>query len=443
MPNFDPMTGEPIIEETNITENKKKLNPLIMGIVGIAAVLVVVLVILIANLSGKPSTKVAKAIENTFKDGGKLYEVLKNDVLKSDEVKIEADFSYLQFDYWEGDYTKLVSGDVTVTTDRKALQAYGKVDLSSVNLDFLAELNDEELKAKCETYYDDVFVYNYKDKKTGDLETFLGLKFKDIDQALQNLYDALHGVSQKTSDNEVIEKLLDIYEGLDFKRGERKEFQVDGKNHKCVCYELHLDSKDISKFCKLYLDTLMEPLSEAANVGDIDEVIREIEEEDIDVDAYFYLYGGKLAAVTVKEDNEKTTICFEGGDYRWQNMKIKTRGSTVTFRGSDDGKKETFKLSSDGSELVKVVYNYKKGTLSVNTTDYWGNENEYELTLESNNKGVYLGCENLKINGSDSISLDLSIEKGKSFKKFSGEEFDLGNATSDEIMVKLLLGGFY
>lgn len=162
--------------------------------------------------------------------------------------------------------------------------------------------------------------------------------------------------------------------------------------------------------------------------------IREELEDMDDIEMTFYLYKNKLAGIVLRvpDQDAEAELCFEGGDYRMQNMTLKVDGQRYRLSGSDEDKKEKFTLEtrngSDREQVAKLEYNYDNGKFSVNLDGV-----TISGKLISSKSEV-----NLKISDVESyyysVSPDLSItvKKGAKMEKYDGKQFDLGKADEDD-----------
>ena len=144
-----------------------------------------------------------------------------------------------------------------------------------------------------------------------------------------------------------------------------------------------------------------------------------------DIVVTFYIYKNQLAAIVVEDEDfeDDLQLCFEGGDYRLQNITFKS-----SMKGSDDGTKEKFKLrekyGTDAYDIGSFEYNYESGKYKIEV------DGEV-LSGKLYKEGRTL---NLSIDGQYDIpDMDFAVTRGAKLQKFSADEFDIGNADADDL----------
>ena len=154
-----------------------------------------------------------------------------------------------------------------------------------------------------------------------------------------------------------------------------------------------------------------------------------------DIELSFYLYKKQLACVKMEVEDEDGAgyVYFYGGDYPTQNMEVvfeydDDEYSFCKLEGSIKNQVETIKLEAEDEEICEINYNQKTGELVISGGDY------LELSGVVTRKGNTLTfeMEDLEIDGLDA-SGSITISGDVDIKLPKGEEFDLGNASEDDL----------
>lgn len=453
---FDPMTGKPLHPQHKAPKNKSRK--------GLAILLSVVLILAVAGggvfavlKSGiflSSSQKVWAAVANTVLDQGYFLETLQKVKLPGSKytMNVEADI--------EG-----VDVKAEFASSKKQKQLSGTIsEAGGMDLDMLLNLDDEELKLQVPALTDKVLVYNYKEAVKGYLleageegEQALDL----INQGLEMLYAG--GEQDENVYEEVLQKLGKelIKEGknLEFEKVPAETFEVDGKDVECKGYQTILEYENISRVVDA-VEELMAENYEALFGGMLEESIDISYEEVMDVlyeirEEYrempdcivtFYLKSGKLACVRMECEEETAELLFQGGDHRMQNMKLIANGETLFRAEGGDKKSElTIEWWMDGYERITLLYENETYMIS-------SSEGHLRLTgtLKADKKGWELTLGNSVIEGDlyDTYMM-ISMKEGASFKKISGETFDIGSASEEafeeleEEITNAMWGQFY
>lgn len=269
------------------------------------------------------------------------------------------------------------------------------------------------------------------------------------DEDLEIINTMLETIAEKTDTKDIYPELFKIFKdelkSIKFVNAEKEEYTVNDKDVNCKGYTAVITSSNmihiVDKIEKLINDKYADFLElDEFDLNDFEKTFDDMRDdlEDIDdIELTFYIYKNKLAAIVIENPdvNAKIELCFEGGDYRMQNMLLKMDTYRLWITGSDNGTKEnfTFETRINGGnkrEIGSLEYNYENGRFSVNLS---GMTAEGKLTSSKSEL-------NLKISDfkesyySVSPDLDITIKKGAKTEKYSGKEFDLGNADKDEYM---------
>lgn len=425
---FDPMTGMPLQQPPK----KKKKTGLIVGIVAAVVVVAGAGTVFAGIQSGfflSKSNKVLRATANTFSESSHFTEALSGlSVMSSKaytvDIKGEAEgysgYS-IQATYAEKDNEKQISGSVEGP------------ELSDV--EFLAGIDKDEIKLSAPLLGDNIYTYNYNEKKSGYLVDSMGAdNVETLDKLCKQMFS---DEEQKKNALEFSKKYSEMYKKLEFESTDKESFEVDGKDRKCAGYKTTITSDYMIECVDIfedYMDAQMGDLLDQAVTGsDYDDYkesfdqLRDAFKEMPDIDITFYIYKNKLAcikAVEPSKEDQDIQMLFKGGDRRTQNMELISCGESVMkISGSQDGNEEVFGVSIEGEKVGELTYDFKSGEYTLDIED----EGSVSGTLEGRRDGLKLTMEGAGVN----ISLD--VKKGAELQKFSGEKFDIGNASEEEL----------
>ena len=443
MGGFDPMTGEPIGQEAaqvNVSTNKAMIGknnklPIIIGaIAGVAVVIVFVFVILFSGVFAGKAGKVTTAINNTFKKKPHFVETLEPlNVIGKDKytIAISGEIDDIQ-----------MNGEVRISNKEKQVSAtldyedYPKVEA-------LASLDANTLKVEIPAISKNVFVYNYKKNNTGYLTEMLS---DDEINAINAVLESTAGGNEIPEEiyNDLQEVISKEFKALKFTNAEKEEYTVDDKDVTCKGYMVAITADNVINVIdgiEEVVNNNLESLIDSEMI-DVEELATEFEDirgeaeymEDIEVT--FYIYKNMLAAVKVYSEDmdDEVELCFEGGDYRAQNMTLKMDSYRIQLKGEDSGSKEEFTLKarygSESEEIGSLEYNYENGKFSF---DIDGENVSGRLTKEGSSVILKINEINTYY---ESLSPDIEIAftEGAKMQKFSGKEFDFGNADEDDFM---------
>lgn len=422
---FDPMTGMPLQQPPK----KKKKTGLIVGIVAGVVVVAGAGTVFAGVQSGfflSKSNKVLRATANTFSESSHVMEALSGlSVMSSKaytiDIKGEAEGYSVQATYAEKDNEKQISGSVEGP------------ELSDV--EFLAGIDKDEIKLSAPLLGDKIYTYNYNEKKNGYLVDSMGAdNVETLDKLCKQMFS---DEEQKKNALEFSKKYSEMYKKLEFESADKESFEVDGKDRKCAGYKTTITSDYMIECVDIfedYMDAQMGDLLDQAVTGsDYDDYkesfdqLRDAFKEMPDIDITFYIYKNKLAcikAVEPSKEDQDIQMLFKGGDRRTQNMELISCGESVMkISGSQDGNEEVFGVSIEGEKVGELTYDFKSGEYTLDIED----EGSVSGTLEGRRDGLKLTMEGAGVN----ISLD--VKKGAELQKFSGEKFDIGNASEEEL----------
>ena len=274
------------------------------------------------------------------------------------------------------------------------LQAGGTISLfGRENLDFLANLDDEQLCASIPMLTDNLLVYNYKEEKDGYIVDLLGADgVTSIDAALRELTSK---EEQNRAAQEILSVIYDEYKMLDIKKAEKEEFIVDGSVRKCNGYEFTVTEDELLQVMdgvKEVYDAYYGGAADALKLklGDDFSQLRDRACSMGDINVKVYVYQNKLAAVVAEAENSDTAfhMLFKGGEYRMQNLELLAEDL--------EGEHSILELTGKAA----------------------GEEGGYEFLID---------------NGEHDINLVISISGEVQFEKMSGDRIDVGNMSEADL----------
>ena len=439
---FDPMTGEPIGQTTQqaggfdpmtgapVTQKPKSKVPVIVG--AVAGVIVLVFLLVFGGIKsglflGK-SGKVLLAANNTLKKMPHFVETLEPMLgLVEDEFTVE--FSA------KADGVKIGGSFINAS---KQKQVTAKLEYGGESIEGLAGVDSDSLKFQVPDLSKKLFVYNYKKENTGYIVDLIGDEYIDtLNSSLEQLVSGSQDTdkAQKDVTNVVMKEL----KSLKFQSAAKEEFTVNDKDVMCKGYTTTITGANIWNIIDGSYQAMLDnyqSVGEAVDVfsyGDIESELSYLEnklDNMEDVVVTFYIYKNQLAAIVVEDDDfeDDLQLCFEGGDYRLQNITFKSGSYRISMKGSDDGTKEKFKLrekyGTDAYDIGSFEYNYESGKYKIEV------DGEV-LSGKLYKEGRTL---NLSIDGQYDIpDMDFAVTRGAKLQKFSGDEFDIGNADADDL----------
>ena len=353
-----------------------------IGAVAVAAIILIIGICSGAFLSR--SNRILLAARNTIKD---LPTVVENrnaaDIIASGKYTIGVKGAVRGKDF-----------DGTFKYKDTQLQAGGTISLfGRENLDFLANLDDEQLCASIPMLTDNLLVYNYKEEKDGYIVDLLGADgVASIDAALRELTSK---EEQNRAAQEILSVIYDEYKTLDIKKAEKEEFIVDGSVRKCNGYEFTVTEDELLQVMDGVKEVSAAYYGGAADalklkLGDDFSQLRDRACSMGDINVKVYVYQNKLAAVVAKAENSDTAfhLLFKGGEYRMQNLELLAEDL--------EGEHSILELTGKAA----------------------GEEGGYEFLID---------------NGEHDINLVISISGEVQFEKMSGDRIDVGNMSEADL----------
>ena len=353
-----------------------------IGAVAVAAIILIIGICSGAFLSR--SNRILLAARNTIKD---LPTVVENrnvaDIIASGKYTIGVKGAVRGKDF-----------DGTFKYKDTQLQAGGTISLfGRENLDFLANLDDEQLCASIPMLTDNLLVYNYKEEKDGYIVDLLGADgVASIDAALRELTSK---EEQNRAAQEILSVIYDEYKTLDIKKAEKEEFIVDGSVRKCNGYEFTVTEDELLQVMDGVEEVYDAYYGGAADalklkLGDDFSQLRDRACSMGDINVKVYVYQNKLAAVVAEAENSDTAfhLLFKGGEYRMQNLELLAEDL--------EGEHSILELTGKAA----------------------GEEGGYEFLID---------------NGEHDINLVISISGEVQFEKMSGDRIDVGNMSEADL----------
>lgn len=353
-----------------------------IGAVAVAAIISIIGICSGAFLSR--SNRILLAARNTIKD---LPTVVENrnaaDIIASGKYTIGVKGAVRGKDF-----------DGTFKYKDTQLQAGGTISLfGRENLDFLANLDDEQICASIPMLTDNLLVYNYKEEKDGYIVDLLGADgVASIDAALRELTSK---EEQNRAAQEILSVIYDEYKTLDIKKAEKEEFIVDGSVRKCNGYEFTVTEDELLQVMdevKEVYDAYYGGAADALKLklGDDFSQLRDRACSMGDINVKVYVYQNKLAAVVAEAENSDTAfhMLFKGGEYRMQNLELLAEDL--------EGEHSILELTGKAA----------------------GEEGGYEFLID---------------NSEHDINLVISISGEVQFEKMSGDRIDVGNMSEADL----------
>ena len=439
---FDPMTGMPIGQGAGYNpmpeQNPKGKNNKLPLLIGVAAAVIVFAVLVFAVISsglflGK-SGKVMNAINNTFKDKPHFVEALEPlDILNGNKYTVSVSGEM------DGDK---VSGELRVNDKEKQVSITLDYD-GYPKLEVLAGIDSKSVKAQIPAVSKNVFVYNYTQNNKG----YLVDEFDDIDE-LNSLLESLSKSSNKNLSEEIKKVIVNEFKSLKFTNAEKDEYTINEKDVTCKGYVATVTSDNLVNIVDgieavmndYYASMYDNDMLDTDDIAEEFEDLREEFEYFDDIEISFYIYKNKLAAIKLdgEDMDQKVELCFEGGDYRMQNMTLKSGSYKLLIKGEDNGSKEEFTLKerngSDSEQIGSLEYNYDSGKFDITV----GSKNVSGKLIKSGS-GLTVKMEEIDIDYYYFYSytlknLELTISESVKMEKYQGKEFDLGNADEDKFI---------
>lgn len=442
---YDPETGEPIFESEGSNKFLDKLLKNWKIITAVLAGIIAVVVIVGIIVGGSPKAKIGKALVKTFQKNSELVTTY-IDLAKivSGDFTMDVDFNY-------DDGYDVYKGEVSVASASKRKQISCDLDLEDIpTINGIIDVDSSKLSVSLDSFFDGVFVYNYKKDVDGVLEDYLSED--DIEQ-INALLESISGASIKDAGSkEAVDKFKKVGNELEFKKIKNRKFKVDGKKVSCKGYAMIITEDFCDELLDVFEETLREQLSATEDIdsmvgGDIEYYVSNYMDEmkyvlsmAQDAEINFYINKGMLAAITAEADDEEFVLAFEGGDYRTQNIVMYDEDDDEFFalKGKKKGTKETIAIEIDGDEEFSLSYDSKNGKFEIEVD---GETVEGKLLSKGNKWEFSMEFDD----GYDALEISVTFEKGADFKKLSGDEINLNELDEDDLedLAQEIYGALY
>ena len=426
--NFDPMTGQPIQQNQGGQGNMgmKKSGKWIVAAGVAAGVVVVGAVVCVGMTSGaflSDGNKVLLATANTFGEESHLTGDLSNivDIIGTGKytLGVTADVEGVEID-----------GEFIDASSKKQLK--GTVDTGYLEVEVDAVLDSKQFAVKMPTVDDQVYVYKYTEENDGYLIDSLD---EDVVDSFNELLTTVNSSKEQDQLTEALkDAVLEEYKELKFKKVDKEEYEIDGKDRKCKGYETTITSDNMLDILDEVEEILEDEYDEALESVDIDlndmfSDLRYSFRNMPDIDVTFYIYKNKLACINVEVDGDDAELLFLGGETRTQNMKLKVEGDTILeVKGSTEDGVERTRLYVQDEEVCDVKYDYKEGKFTVDAPDLYVN-----ASIDASKNNVAITLKDLEVDDRIiGIEGTISVKKGAKVTALKGEEFDLGNASESD-----------
>lgn len=410
----------------------KKKKGRIFAVLAVLLVLVagVVIWIMKSGIFPSNSAKVAEAIINTFGDTDYLADALKfGNILLADESTVTV--SGESQDY---------GMELRFLSEKTRKQMQGSVDVPDfMEVDFQAELTEEQLRVQIPSVTDYIFTYNYHEPKTGYLRDYYGDSLDDIDELLEALYSPKR---QAELDTDLAKTIAEERSKLEFEKTDAEEFEVDREKRKCTGISTTVTRESLQNIFDELEDTMLDSVESAYGYNsytieyyfdDFEKSISEME----DVELTFFIYKKKLACVRAKTGEEEAEIRFLGGDTRMQNMRFLIDGEEMLrIEGENVGSTEVKKVFAEGEETISLEYNRETGKLDISAD---GGRTVISGNVFLDKDSFTASLDRIMVDGQFvDATFGMTIKKGASFKDLEGREFDLGQASTEDIQALLI-----
>lgn len=410
-------------------ENSKSVNSKVLTSVAVIAVAIIIIIIAFLALvkSGAllaTNGKILKAIENTLEPGHLMSDLDASSILDTNKYTISFDA------YIEG---IAINGKYQNSDKEKALS--GGINYIGSDMSFDSRLDKKELKVDI-PMLESLFVYNYKDDNSAYIEEFLhDMELEKIDSILEGIYDSeyleITDKMKKTVEKEFL--------NLDFKKIDKEEFHVNGKERSCPGYATTITGKEFSNI----IDSWNDISEDYFDLKLIDDTY--IMDDMDEVNLTFYIYKNQLAAVIFETpEGDEVIIKFRGGDYPMQNLVLESKYygeifTSIEIEGRKVGSIETIEISEDSERALKIEYNTKSGEFEIEKNDY-GYKTITEGNISSSKKEIIIKIDRISYDDEVSnLNATISFKKGTDIKDIKSRSEELYINEMDERDIESLM----
>lgn len=435
---FDTMTGEPlgqkkeeqkfnVMPETEIKQGKKFPKWLKIG--GIAVAGVAVIVFATVNIAPRiilgKNYKIVKAAKNHFERNHLMENLDSSKILTSGNYNLQ-----ISGNFEENEIEVCFANNLSANQ----MSLEGKISSGEIGAEGIIYVDDEQVLISAPDVIDEVIRYGYREKLDGDLEDvmrYAGVDLDEINDMLESIFSDEKGNDFET---ELKKTSLAVIKNMNFKKADKKEFEINGKDKKCTGYELLVDEDLVTMICDAYEDVWddykgqIEILNKFTGAGVDEEIFDYMREraEYMEGELAVYLYKNKIAAITYEVDGEEMTVEFHGGNTPWENTTVLINDDEVMeLTGDVKNQKETATLEMDGSTVMEYEYDYKSGNFEFETP-------VLEISANLNKSGsdyIYKIEEITSYGYSADVELEITLSEGAKISQIKEKDvFDIGNA---------------
>ena len=437
------MNPEPI-------KQKKKFPvlPVSIGVGVVALIAIIAVVLLKSGLFMTDQQKVFLAVSNTLSEDPVLAPFSSiTKVTESDAATVDLSM-------------KMDPLSMTVTsaadTGKGQFSLDGTVEYYGTNVAFKGLLDDTSLRLAFPDINNKVLEYDYTRDNNGflkeQLEASYGPGALDHFNKMLSSYVSILKKSQALHKN-FEKKMGKALEGVKTKKTGSKDCQIGGKDQSCDEYTMTLTENNIRDIVEAYFDAenetcgqemkdikeALEALGADSSSMDMDQmkdqILSQINMKDTDI--HFYIKDNKLAALDTEYEGSKVKMEFRGGDRRTSDILL-TVGegeSAASISKTDElsGKEDKGSISVDGEPVLDYTYNTDSGkfTISHQEEDYFGDVQSTEISgiLKGSPDGLQFAIDSMD----ESFDMDLKLKEGARIEALTGDVFDLGNASQEDV----------
>ena len=415
-------------------EGKKSKKPLIIALSVVLALLLIGGIIYLIY-ARNPRIMIAKAFVNTFGNIGNgdnelLTDLNPSKILKGEDYtlsfNVDTELSEV------GD--TMIEGDLIVNNEMVELS--GDVEISYLPvIEYAFWLDESELKAYFPLLPGRLFAYDYHSDNTGYISEKIDTA--TVNEFIDNNYEFISNPDESSEAYNVLNELIkEDYLKLSFERTADASYTIDAEDISARGYKTTITTsmlksygRDLESWINKYYKNAIENIGFSAK--EIYNAIDTYADEAGDITLTVYIYKNKLAAVKVSSNKGDEELIFEGGDYRFQNISLTTTdGTKIYVAGNENNDIENIFTAVNGKDVLSYAYNTSDGSLKIKLNG----RDEITAKIKRVNDSVSIDLDYFDL-GDSYIGGTLSLKEGTKYSEPSGERFDIGNASEDEIEV--------
>ncbi|MCR4990280.1 MAG: hypothetical protein K6A38_05380 [Lachnospiraceae bacterium] len=429
---FDINTGQEIITEDPESGkeigSKNKKTGLIICVITVI-VLAAAALLLYLFVFGNKKVIIINAVKNTFENinegNNKLLTAINlSDMTKDREytVSVKADTSISDLD---------VSVDADVMIDKDVLQIEGNADIAFVpTIEFILRFDEERVSLYIPMIKDHLFYYDYHKKNDGYVDDLGDTEV--LNDSLDEGYGLLFDKTDIETD--IYKDIAKVLDETEVRSVGTKKYEVDGNKVMCKGYEIVIDKENAGRIGKVLSQILDDDYKKilssiSVDTEKLEDELEEYVEKNGEMSIEVYLYKGKLAAVTTGSDDGEIALLFEGGDYRTQNIELMYDDHVLAkLTGDITDTTEECGLELLDKKIFSYEYDFEEGDLNANVLGMY----DADAKVVNTGKKFTVSLDFVDI-GDTYLGGEISVKKGAQLKDLEGDEYDLGNATEDDI----------